>query len=296
VPGDLWAQAKTPTKQEGIAALAATRAEMAKVPIARTKLTETLELLSGPGGNVTVLHGADGLIVVDNFIRGAWPALKTTLDAIGGPLTFAVDTHWHFDHADNNGSIHKAGATLVGHANTKKRLSEPHDILGMHFDPEPADALPTVIFKDSHQLRANGEDVVLQAITPAHTDTDIVALFNKANVMQTGDIFFNGLYPFIDVSTGGSINGMIDAAERLLGIVDGNTKIVPGHGPMGDRAALQRYRTVLASIRDRVGKLKASGKSLADTQAAKPTAEFDAQWGNGFMKPDDFVAIVYSSL
>jgi len=304
VPVDLWAQAPAPAKplsaaqqkQAGIDALKARRAEMAKTPIARTRLTDTLELLSGPGGNVVVLHGADGLIVVDNFIRGAWPALKTTLDAIGGKPTFAIDTHWHFDHADNNGEIHKAGATVVAHANTKKRLSEPHDIIGMHFDPEPADALPTVLFKDSHQLKANGEDVVLQYFDPAHTDTDIAILFNKGNVLHMGDTFFNGSYPFIDVATGGNINGMVAAAERALGFIDGNTKVVPGHGPLADRAALAAYRRMLATIRDKVGKLKAAGKSLEDVQAAKPSADFDAQWGGGFTKPEVFVAIVYSSL
>ena len=171
VPADLWAQAKPPAtapakapsaadqRKAGVAALDARRAEMAKTPIQRTKLTDTLELLSGPGGNVVVLHGADGLVLVDTFIRGAFPALKTTLDAIGGQVKLAIDTHWHFDHADNNALLHQAGATIVGHENTKKRLSEPHDILGMHMDPEPAAALPTVTFKDSHQLKANGEDV-----------------------------------------------------------------------------------------------------------------------------------------
>jgi glyoxylase-like metal-dependent hydrolase (beta-lactamase superfamily II) len=295
-PDVLWAQAKAPTREEAVAALAAARAGMAQTPITRAKLADNLELLQGPGGNVTVLHGADGLVLVDNFIRGAWPALKTTLDAIGGAVRIGIDTHWHFDHADNNASVRQAGGTIVAHVNTKKRLSEPHDLLGMHFDPEPAEALPTITFKDAHQLKANGEDVVLQAFAPAHTDTDIIALYNKANVVQLGDLFFNGMYPFTDLSTGGSIGGMIDAAQRALGIVDGSTRIVPGHGPMGDRAALQRYHAVLAKVRDNVGKLKAAGKSLADAQAAKPNAEFDAQWGGGFMNPDDFVAIVYNSL
>jgi cyclase len=304
IPSDLWAQAKAPAtapsaaqlKQDGIAALEARRAQMAKAPIQRTKLTESLELLSGPGGNVVVLHGADGLVVVDNFVRGAWPALETTLDAIGGKPTIAIDTHWHFDHADNNANIHKAGATIVAHQNTKKRLSEPHDIIGLHIDPEPADALPTVLFKDSHQLKANGEDIVLQYFDPAHTDTDIAVLFNKGNVFHMGDLFFSGSYPFIDVATGGTMNGMVAGAERALGIVDGNTKIVPGHGPLADRPALAKYRQMLGTIRDRVGAFKAAGKSVADAQAAKPSAEFDAQWGGGFLKPDDFVALVYSTL
>jgi glyoxylase-like metal-dependent hydrolase (beta-lactamase superfamily II) len=304
VPADLGAQAPQPARplsaaeqrKAGIAALDARRAGMAKAPIERTKLTDTLELLSGPGGNVVVLHGADGLIVVDNFVRGAWPALQTTLEAIGGKPVFAIDTHWHFDHADNNGSLRKAGATIVAHENTKKRLSEAHDIIGLHLDPEPAEALPTVIFKDSHQLKANGEDVVLQYFAPAHTDSDIAVLFNKANVFHMGDLYFSGSYPFIDIATGGTMNGMVAGAERALGIIDGNTKVVPGHGPLADRARLATYRQMLGTIRDKVGALKAAGKSVADAQAAKPTADFDAQWGGGFLKPDDFVALVYSAL
>jgi glyoxylase-like metal-dependent hydrolase (beta-lactamase superfamily II) len=297
-PGDLWAaQAPAAAKPPaGLAALDARRAEMAKAPIQRTRLADNLELLSGPGGNVVVLHGADGLHLVDNFVKGAWPQLKVALDAIGGAVKVGIDTHWHFDHADNNASVRQAGGTIVAHAKTKQRLSEAHDVIGLHMDPEPAEALPTVIFKDSHVLGANGEDVVLQYLAPAHTDTDILVLFNKANVIHLGDLFFNGFYPFIDASTGGNIDGMVAGAERALGIVDGSTKIVPGHGPLGDRAALQSYQRMLATIRDRVGGLKASRKSLAETQAAKPSAEYDAQWGNGFMKPDDFVALVYATL
>jgi cyclase len=295
-PEAVWAQAKAPSKEEAVAALAARRAEMAKAPITRVRLTDSLELLQGPGGNVVVLHGADGLVLVDNFSRGAFPALKTTLEAIGGKIKYGIDTHWHFDHADNNASVHEAGGTIVAHANTKKRLSEPHDILGMHFDPEPAAALPASTFTDSHQLKANGEEVVLRAVAPAHTDTDITVRYTKANVIHMGDVFFNGVYPFIDLSTGGNIGGMIAASERALGAVDANTKIVPGHGPLGDKAALQRYHDVLAKVRDNVGKLKAAGKSLAETQAAKPGAEFDAQWGGGFMNPENFVALVYNSI
>jgi glyoxylase-like metal-dependent hydrolase (beta-lactamase superfamily II) len=266
------------------------------VPIARTRLSDRLELLTGPGGNVVVLHGPDGLLLVDNFVRPAWPALKATLDAIGGPIKTAIDTHWHFDHADNNASLHRAGAAIVAHANTKARLSETHDIIGLHMDPEPAEALPTETFTDTRTLSTNGETLTLQYAPPAHTDTDITVRFAKGNVLHLGDLFFNGSYPFIDAATGGNINGMIAAAEKALAAVDAQTQIVPGHGPLGDRAALDRSRTMLATIRDRVGALKSAGKSLTDVQAAKPSAAFDAEWGGGFMKPDDFVALVYSTM
>jgi glyoxylase-like metal-dependent hydrolase (beta-lactamase superfamily II) len=175
-------------------------------------------------------------------------------------------------------------------------MSESHDVLGMHFEPSPAAALPTQSFTDTHTVHANGENLTLGYIRPAHTDTDIYIRYASANVLHLGDLFFNGFYPFIDASTGGNINGMVAGATAALGLVDGQTRVVPGHGPLGDRAALTTYRDMLATIRDRVRNLKASGKTLADAQAAKPTAEFDGAWGKGMMAPDDFVALVYGTL
>jgi cyclase len=269
---------------------------MAKAPIVRTRLTDRLELLAGPGGNVIVLHGPDGLLLVDTFVKPAWPALKSTLAAIGTPIATVIDTHWHFDHADNNASLRAAGATVVAHVNTKARLSQSHDIIGLHIDPEPPAALPAVTFADTHALRANGEAITLRHAPAAHTDTDITVRFATANVLHLGDLFFNGTYPFIDAVTGGRMDGMITAAGQALTIADGGTTIVPGHGPVANRAALERYRTMLATIRDRVGALKASGRSVGDVQAAKPTASFDVDWGLGFMGPDAFVALVYATL
>jgi glyoxylase-like metal-dependent hydrolase (beta-lactamase superfamily II) len=280
----------------GTDALNARRADMAKAPISRTRLGDRLELLTGPGGNVVVLHGPDGLLLVDTFVRPAWPQLQRTLSAIGGSIRTVVDTHWHYDHADNNASLRGAGATIVAHANTKTRLSQTHDIIGLHMDPEPPEALPAVTFTDAHALRANGEDVTLQHVPSAHTDTDVTVRFAKGNVLHLGDVFFNGVYPFIDGATGGRMDGMVAAAKQALAHVDAGTTIVPGHGPLGDRAALDRYATMLATLRDRVGALKAAGRSVGEVQAAKPSASFDAAWVGGFMKPDDFVAIVYSTL
>lgn len=291
----LAAQAQASAKA-GTDALNARRAEMAKAPIVRTRLTDRLELLAGPGGNVVVLHGPDGLLLVDTFVRPAWPQLKGVLAGIGPKIATVVDTHWHFDHVDNNASLHRAGATIVAHANTKLRLSQTHDIIGLHIDPEPPDARPAVTLAEAHTLRANGEEIVLRHAPGAHTDTDITVRFAKANVLHLGDLFFNGTYPFIDVATGGRMDGMVTAAERGLAIADTETAIVPGHGPLANRAALERYRTMLATIRDRVAALKGSGKSVVDAQAAKPTASFDAEWGQGFMGPDGFVALVYSAL
>jgi len=278
--------------------LAATRAQMGATPLETVKLSDTLTMLSGPGGNVVVLNGPDGKVVVDSFVQTAWAKLKQSLDGMGNaPIRVLIDTHWHFDHTDNNSNFRAAGAQILAHENTKKRLSEPHDLLGMHFAPSPASALPTQTFTTAtHRMQANGENLLLGYIPPAHTDTDIYIQYPRANVMHLGDTFFNGMYPFIDAGTGGSINGMIVAANRSLGMVDGSTKIVPGHGPLGDRAALTRYRDVLVTVRDRVQREKSAGKKVDEVVAAKPTAEFDATWGTGFMQPDVFVAIVYNTL
>jgi cyclase len=273
------------------------RAQLGSAPIETTKLADGLVMLSGPGGNVVVLFGREGKVVVDSFVQPAWSRLKATLDGLdGSPLKTLIDTHWHFDHSDNNANFRSAGAGILAHQNTKKRLSEPHDLLGMHFEPSPPEALPTDTFADRRTVSLNGEQIILAYVPPAHTDTDILVHFGNGNVLHMGDLFFNGMYPFIDASTRGTINGMISASDRALQMANDKTKIVPGHGPLGDRVALQKYRTVLATIRDRVRAQKAKGATLEQVQAAKPTAEFDAQWGKGMMGPNDFVALVYGGV
>jgi glyoxylase-like metal-dependent hydrolase (beta-lactamase superfamily II) len=300
-PSRLWeteARAKTPPADAPQSdSLSAMRAQIGSAPIQQTRLSDRLVMLSGPGGNVVVLHGPDGKIVVDSFVQPAWPQLKAVLERLGpGPLRMLIDTHWHFDHADNNESFHGAGAAIVAHANTKKRLMESHDLLGMHFNPVPAAALPTETFVDRKSLTANGEVINLWHIAPAHTDSDIFVHYTKANVLHLGDVFFNGSYPFIDASTGGGINGMIAGADRALALANARTKVVPGHGPLSDHIGLLKYRKVIGTIRDTVRKQKRAGRTLAQVQASKPGAEFDAAWGKGTTPPDDFVALVYNTV
>ena len=279
--------------------LAAMRAQMGSAPIQSQPLAENLTLLSGPGGNVVVLNGPDGKIVVDTFLMPAWPKLKETLDGLGNaPLKTAIDTHWHFDHTDNNANLHAAGATVLAHENTKTRMAEPHDsaLLGLHLPASPADALPQQTFSTSQKLQTNGEIVMLQYFQPAHTDTDIYIHFQKANVIHMGDTFFNGFYPVIDASTGGKIDGMIVAADKVLPLADNNTKIVPGHGPLGNKADLTKYRDMLVVARDRVQKLKTAGKSADEIAASKPLADLDPVWGHGMLSSDLFVQMIYSAL
>jgi cyclase len=279
--------------------LAQMRAQMSAIPLETTKLRENIYLLSGPGGNMVVLTGTDGKILVDSSFAGVAPKIKTAMDGMGGaPLKMLINTHWHFDHTDGNEAMHEAGAVIVAHENTRKRLSTPQDIaaFGLHFDPSPAGALPQQTFTDGTKLYFNGEELTLAHFAPAHTDSDIYVRFEKGNVLHMGDVWFGGTYPFLDASTGGNINGMIAGSARGLSLADGDTKIVPGHGPVGGKADLAKTHEMLVTVRDRVQKLKAAGKSQQEAVAAKPTADLDGTWGKGMVNGDFFVPLVYSTL
>src|SRR5436190_7295014 len=278
--------------------LAAFRAQIGAVPIQTRPLRDNLTMLSGPGGNIVVLHGSDGLVVVDTFVAPAWPKLEESLKALGAPVKFVINTHWHFDHTDNNAAFRAAGATVVAHENTKRRMSKPQriEMLQLDFPPSPAAALPERVFKEGWKLEANGERVEVSHVAPAHTDTDVIVRYERSNVLHAGDTYFNGRYPLIDWSTGGKIDGMIAAADRLLGMAAADTAIVPGHGPLATKDQLVKYRDMLSAAADRVRKLKAAGKSLEECIAAKPLTDFESDWCLGRYKGDDFVKIVYSLL
>ena len=288
--------------------LASMRAKFNAAPLETRRLAGDVTMLSGPGGSVVVLNGPDGKFVVDSFVAPAWPRLKKALDDLGNvPVKCVINTHWHFDHTDNNAPLHAAGATVVSHENTKRRMSEPHDLpvlyrgsdgalAGLHFDPSPVQALPQQTFDHSYKLQANGETLALQHVAAAHTDTDIYVHFEKANVIQMGDLFFNWMYPYIDPSTGGKITGMIAAADKILSLAANDTKIVAGHGPLGNNADLTKFRDMLVTSRDRVQKLKSAGKLAQEAVAEKPFADLEPVWGKGIINGDQFVQVVYLAL
>jgi cyclase len=290
------------------ALLASMRAKFNAAPLKTQRLGEDVTMFSGPGGSVVVLNGPDGKFVADTFVAPAWPRLKKALDGLdNAPVKCVINTHWHFDHTDNNALLHATGATILAHENTKQRMSEPHDLpvlyrgsdgalAGLHFDPSPAEALPQQTFRSTYKLQANGETLTLQHVPPAHTDTDIYVLFEKANVIQMGDLFFNWMYPYIDPSTGGTIAGAIAAADNILSLADNDTRIVAGHGPLGNKADLMQFRDMLVTSRDRVERLKAAGKSAQEAVAEKPFADLDPVWGNGIINSEQWVQIVYLTL
>jgi glyoxylase-like metal-dependent hydrolase (beta-lactamase superfamily II) len=194
--------------------------------------------------------------------------------------------------------MHDAGALILAQENTRLRLSQPQHMaaLGLDFPASPDSALPQEVFEDRAHIFFNNDELRLVHFLPAHTDTDIYILFKTANVIHAGDIWFNGTYPLIDDSSGGKIDGMVRASSEIVALADSETKIVPGHGPLGTKTGLTEYRDMLVSVRDRVQGLKRSGRSMKDAIAAKPTSDFDKQWGAGSMTPDLFVQQVYKTL
>jgi glyoxylase-like metal-dependent hydrolase (beta-lactamase superfamily II) len=279
--------------------LAQFRAQMGAVPLQSMKLRDNIYMLYGPGGNMVVLTGTDGKVLVDSSFAPVVPKIIEAMAGMGSaPMKVLINTHWHFDHTDGNAGLHEGGAMILAHENTRKRLSTPQDMVafGLHFPASPAAAWPQQTFTSDFKLYMNGEELSLGHFSPAHTDSDIYVRYEKGNVLHMGDVWFNGNYPLIDQSSGGNINGMIAGSERGVSLADADTKIVPGHGPVGDKTALVKYHDMLVTARDRVKAQKTAGKTVEEAIAAKPTADFDGTWGNGFIKPDMFVRFVYLTL
>jgi glyoxylase-like metal-dependent hydrolase (beta-lactamase superfamily II) len=260
-------------------------------------LRGNVSVLEGSGGNIAVLSGRDGKLLVDSGVSQA--NVRAALDGIGRePIRYLVNTHWHFDHTDGNAWLHAAGATIVAHENTRKRMSVATRVEAWDFTfpPSPTGALPAVAVRGTAALHCNGTAVAIEPYPPGHTDTDVRVTFADADVVHLGDTWWNGHYPFIDYSTGGSIDGMIRAAESNLEAVTDKTLIIPGHGPVGDRKQLTAYRDLLRSVRDAVAALKKAGKSADEAVAAKPTAAYDAEWGTFVITPEGFTRLVYAGV
>jgi glyoxylase-like metal-dependent hydrolase (beta-lactamase superfamily II) len=214
------------------------------------------------------------------------------------PITQLINTHWHTDHTDGNAWVHTVGAAITAHVNTKKHLSNSTRVDGWNwtFPPAPAESLPATIFDNEHRLHHNDTNIALNYYGPAHTDSDVSVVFEEADVIHVGDTWWNGIYPFFDYSTGGSIDGMIRATERNLSVISGKTIVIPGHGPVGNKAELTEFRDMLVYIRASVASLKNQGKSLEETIAAKPTAAYDAKYGQFLITPAFFTTLVHSGV
>jgi glyoxylase-like metal-dependent hydrolase (beta-lactamase superfamily II) len=274
--------------------------DAATAPINTYHLRGGLSVLEGSGGNVAVLSGRDGKLLVDAGIAVSRPHMEAALAAIGPePLTHLINTHWHFDHADGNSWLATLGPTIIAHENARKHLSETQRVEDWSYDfaPLPPGALPTEVFSTEHALRPLGTQIELTYYGPAHTDSDIRVVFPEHDIMHVGDTYWNGIYPFIDYSTGGTIDGSIRAVEANLRASTDNTIIIPGHGrPVSNRREMQAFRDMLVAIRDNVATLKQKGMPLDEIVAAKPTAAFDAKWGQFVIGPALFTKLVHEGV
>jgi len=275
------------------------RTTAANSTITVQKLRGSVSVVMGAGGNIAVLSGQDGKLLIDAGFAGARPKIEAALASINSdPIKHLINTHWHFDHTDGNEWLHSAGAIILAHTNTRKHLSTTTRVEGWNFTftPWPAGAIPTEVFDDERTLKLNGTTIALKHYAPAHTDSDISVHFTDADILHVGDTFWNGYYPFIDYSTGGSIDGMIRATESNLAKVTSTMIVIPGHGAVGDKSQLAFYRDLLAGTRDKVAAFKKQGKSLDEIVAARPTAATDAMWGKGFRSPKDFIGDVFQGV
>lgn len=262
-------------------------------------LRGNLSVLFGSGGNIIVLNGPDGKLLVDVGIAVSKDKIQAALDRISAePIKYVINTHWHWDHTDGNEWVHNQGATIIAHENVLKRLSATTRVEDWNytFQPWPMSGRPTVTFKTEKTLEFDGETVVMKHLGLGHTDGDSFVYFPKADVLVLGDNFWNGIYPFIDNGVGGGIDGMIRWVNASLVLATDKTIIVPGHGPVGNKAQLAEFRDMLVTVRNKVAVLKDQGKPLNEIVTAKPTAAYDARWGNFVIDPAFFTRLVYAGL
>lgn len=274
---------------------ASSRADITTYPV-----RGNIAVLEGSGGNIAVLTGKRGKVLVDAGITATRARIEQALSKLGDqPVTHLINTHWHFDHTDGNEWLHSVGAAIIAHENTRRHLLQAQRVDDWNFDfpPSPSGAIPATLITSDKVLELEGTKIGITAYRPAHTDSDISVTFGEANVIHVGDIFWNGLYPFIDYSTGGSIDGTIAASAQVIAAVDADTVIIPGHGkPLGTLDDLKHYHEMLATIRDNVARLKSAGRSVDETVAAKPTEAFDDEWGKAIISPAFFTRLVYKGV
>lgn len=271
----------------------------ATVEVKTEELAPGLHMLTGRGGNIGISIGDDGVFLIDDQYAPLHEKIKAAIARLTPkPVRFVVNTHWHFDHTGGNEAFGKDGVAIVAHDAVRTRMAQGmvSKIFKREMPPAPHGALPVITFAEGVTFHLNGDALQVTHLPKAHTDGDAVVRFQKANVLHAGDLVFFPIYPVIDLESGGSVDGLIAAIETLHGQCDERTKIIPGHGPLMDKAQLGSYLAMLKKVRANVAALIAAGKNQPEVVAAKPTAEFDEVWGKGFITPDDFAGIVYAGL
>lgn len=281
------------------ALLQSMRSAAANAAIQPAKLTDTIFFLPGVGANILIQIGPDGQLLIDSGMATAVPHLLDALRKLGPhPLKLLINTSWLFEHTDGNAALHAAGAFIIGQENIRARLAAPQKIpmFSLSLPSYPASALPQTTFTDSLKLYFDNDELDLIHTPAASSDSDVFVHFVNANVIHTGELWFNAAYPIIETGSGGTINGMIQGVDQILQLADDRTKIVPSHGKPGNKANLSSYRDMLATVANRVEKLKIAGQTLDQIITAKITADLDNQWAHGEMTPDMFLAAVYNTL
>jgi len=256
----------------------------------------SVHMLQGAGGNIGLVVGNDAVFVVDDQFAPLTPKVLAAIKAITpDPVKFVLNTHWHFDHTGGNENMGKAGALIFAHENVRRRMSTSQliEALNRTEPASPHGALPVVTFTDTVTFHLNGDSIVVFHVAPAHTDGDAIVYFTKANVVHTGDVFVSAGFPFVDLSSGGSIDGIIRATERIMVTTNAQTKIIPGHGPLTDRGRVKEYHDMLYVLRDRMRKEIAAKHTIEQVLASKITAEYDAAWP---ANRERFLRILYQEL
>jgi glyoxylase-like metal-dependent hydrolase (beta-lactamase superfamily II) len=269
------------------------------VEVKAVPVSDGIYMLMGEGGNIGVSIGEDGTFAIDDQYAQMSAKITAAIKKLSGDSPkFLFNTHWHGDHAGGNEHFGKQGAIIVAHENVRESLKVEKSIklFNMHKPPSPKEALPVVTFQNEMNLHLNGDDIHLVHVANAHTDGDAIVHFTRANVIHAGDTFFNGFYPFIDVDSGGGIAGMIAACNTVLALANDETKIMPGHGPLASKADLVTFRDMLIVAEKNIQALITAGKNEAEVIAAKPLAELDKEWGDGFIPTDMWVKIVYGGM
>lgn len=269
------------------------------IEIKTYKINDKISVLEGSGGNIGVLHGEDGIMIIDSQYAELNEKITKSLGAISDrELKFIVNTHWHFDHVGGNELLAKDGAVILAQDNVWKRMSTGQFMEWIERDIPafPKAALPIITFKNEITFHLNDEEVYVFHSGPAHTDGDAAVWFKTSNAIHMGDTFVTYGFPFIDVSAGGTLNGMIAFQGNVLKMIDDQTKVIPGHGPILGKSDLEKFRNQLIEVRSKIMPLIEAGKTRDEVITENPIAEYDEIWPDGFVKSKDFLLLVYQRL